>query len=185
MYYNLYMKALIIVDMQNDFSEDGPMAIKGFSDIIKGINSKIKEYSKKGMVIATRDWHPRGHMSFKEWPEHCIENTEGAQLHKKLKVKKIDHILNKGTDIDVDSYSIFKDNEGNLLNEISNILRNHNIIGVEIVGVAGEICVKQTAIDAKELGYEVIVNEELVKYLKNENIPAVRNTYNNLDIEVV
>ncbi len=180
------MKALLIIDMQNDFSEKGTLPVSGFSELIQPINKRIDFYNSNGhIVIATKDWHPKNHISFKEWGVHCVIGSKGAELDKGLYTEKIDYTLTKGSDLNIDSYSIFKDNANNLLQEIVEVLEKHNIVELEMVGVAGEICVKDTAIDAKELGYDVVVNKTLVRYIDVKNEVSVLNEYSKKGINTL
>ncbi len=173
-------KCLLIVDMQNDFSEAGALPVAGFSEIIPGINKRIEEYVKEDqLIVATKDWHPENHISFEcstwdqslqrdLWPKHCVKDTFGSMLDKRIQQNKIKHFVTKGDDLMIDSYSVFKDANGNWNDEIQRILNRCNIEELEIVGVAGEFCVRYTAIDAVELGFKVFANQELTRYIQKE-----------------
>ncbi|NQZ29563.1 MAG: isochorismatase family protein [Mycoplasmatales bacterium] len=178
-------KCLMIVDMQNDFSEDGTLPVSGFSEIIQGINKKIEEYKNKDqLVILTQDWHPENHISFigstwdqslqtELWPKHCVQGSFGAMVDKRIQLNKIDYIVYKGDDLMIDSYSVFQDANKNWNDEIKRILKKEGVGELEIVGVAGEFCVKYTAIDAVDLGYKVYANQQLTRYIdpsKKENV---------------
>ncbi len=175
-------KCLLIVDMQNDFSENGALPVIGFSDLIQGINKRIEEYKNKEYpIIMIRDWHPENHVSFigstwdqslqtELWPRHCVQDTFGSQIDSRIQMNRIDYIVNKGDDLMIDAYSIFQDANGNLNDEIKRILRKEEIKELEIVGVAGEFCVRFTALDAANLGYEVFTNQKLIKYIDEDKI---------------
>lgn len=167
------MKALLIVDVQRDFCEGGSLAVVGASEIIPIINNLIKENNKVGnFIIATKDWHPRGHKSFASnssgsvgelgelnglpqiwWPDHCVQGSNGSEFHSEL--LNIRDIVYKGQDIEVDSYSAFFDNGKVHKTELDGILRGKNVDELDVVGLATDYCVKFTVLDALELGYRV------------------------------
>ena len=162
------MKALIIVDLQNDFMPTGALPVPQGDQIISHINAEMqKDYS---VIVATQDWHPANHKSFASqhvgkkpfdivqlngidqilWPDHCVQGTFGAELHK-----------------DLDSYSAFFDN--NKLNNtgLPGYLQDKGIKELVFCGLAGDFCVAYSANDAKALGYEVKILENCVKYINN------------------
>ena len=164
-------KALIIVDVQNDFCEGGALAVPGSNQIIPYINLLMEE-NEYDEIILTQDWHPENHKSFastndkKEgetiilngipqfmWPDHCVQGTFGAKFHKDLNLEKVTHTIQKGTDVEFDSYSGFQDNNGKVKTGLDDYLKYHDIELVEIVGLALDYCVKYTCLDAAQLGY--------------------------------
>ena len=161
-------KALIIVDVQNDFCENGSLAVKGASQIIQPLN-KLMEDSKYDLVIATLDWHPRNHQYFKSnnfrgiWEPHCIQDTHGAALHKDLETKQIESFVRKGSNPEIDSYSGFFDNDKKTQTSLNSVLLRHKITEVDIVGLGLDYCVKATALDAVKLGYKTNVIVELTR----------------------
>ena len=162
-------KALIIVDMQNDFMPTGALPVTEADRIIGKINQLQNDFD---LVVATQDWHPLNHKSFAQnhlglkpgnvinlnglpqvlWPNHCVENTLGAELIAGLDKTKISKIFKKGTDPEIDSYSGFFDNGHRKSTGMSDYLKQQNITDVYIVGVATDYCVKYTALDAVTLG---------------------------------
>jgi nicotinamidase/pyrazinamidase len=174
------MKILLIVDVQNDFCPGGNLAVKGGDEIVKGINEIMEEYS---VIIATKDWHPANHKSFKEnnygtklfdvielngmfqvmWPAHCIQGSKGAELHPGLNQEKITHIAYKGSNSEVDSYSAFFDNgrQDTGLNDL--IQNNYKHCELHVCGLATDYCVKATAMDAFSLGYKVVLLKDLCR----------------------
>ena len=127
------------------------------------------EYDK---IVLTQDWHPANHKSFAStngknvgdhiilngipqymWPDHCVQGTSGAEFHKDLNREKVDHIIQKGKNIDFDSYSGFQDNNHFVKTGLDDYLKYHDIQLVEIVGLALDYCVKFTCLDAAFLGY--------------------------------
>ncbi len=164
-------KALIIVDVQNDFCEGGSLAVPGSSEIIPYINL-LMEDNNYDEIILTQDWHPANHKSFASnnrrkvgesiilngapqfmWPDHCIEGTFGADFHEELNRDKVTHIVQKGKNFEIDSYSGFQDNNHFLKTGLDDYLKKNNIEMVEIVGLALDYCVKYTCIDAVNNGY--------------------------------
>ncbi|MCC2624606.1 MAG: nicotinamidase/pyrazinamidase [Burkholderiales bacterium] len=162
-------KALIIVDVQNDFCEGGALAVSHASEIIKPINQLILS-NKYSLIVATQDWHPANHISFKInnpttgiWPAHCVQNTEGAKLHSNLDITRIDAIIKKGENPQIDSYSGFYDNDKINKTGLEKILFKDNIQAVDIVGLALDYCVRFTAEDALLLGFTTTI---LIDYTK-------------------
>ncbi len=148
-------EALIIVDFQNDFTPGGALAVRD-GDSIAGRVNELAADPRFELVVATRDWHPADHGSFEErggpWPVHCVQDSEGAQLHPSLARERVDVIVDKGTDPDTEGYSGF---EGTTLGEL---LRERGIDSVTVVGLATDYCVKNTALDALREGLAVTVD---------------------------
>lgn len=163
-------KALILVDVQNDFCNGGSLAVPKANEILPYINKLMDgDYDE---YILTQDWHPANHKSFASnngkkigdtillngieqylWPDHCVQNSFGAEFHKDLRMDKITHIVRKGTHVDVDSYSGFQDNNGKVQTGLAEYLRTMNIEQVEIAGLALDYCVQATCIDAVNEGF--------------------------------
>jgi nicotinamidase/pyrazinamidase len=147
------MEALIIVDVQNDFCPGGALAVEGGDEIIPIVNEMARDTP---FVVATRDWHPAAHSSFAErggqWPVHCVQGTEGAELHPKLDAKAIDLVVDKGQEVDEPGYSGF---EGTALEKA---LEDQGVQRVDIVGLALDYCVRATALDARRAGFDVTVH---------------------------
>ena len=155
-------KILLIVDVQNDFCPGGSLACPDGDKIVSEINRLINE-EEWDLVIATQDWHPRGHCSFAPthgvdpftvpedycdmvWPVHCEAGTYGAELHGDLDQTKINLIVRKGLDKDVDSYSAFADNNGENPTVLKKFIDLDCVLYV--CGIATEVCVKHTVMDA-------------------------------------
>ncbi len=164
-------KALIIVDVQNDFCEGGALAVPEANSIIPYINS-LTQNTDYDEIILTQDWHPANHKSFASnngkkvgetitlnggpqfmWPDHCVQGTSGAEFHPELDRSKVTHIVQKGKNPEVDSYSGFQDNNHFVKTDLNDYLQYHDIRLVEIVGLALDYCVKYTCLDAVENGY--------------------------------
>jgi nicotinamidase/pyrazinamidase len=148
-------RALLIVDFQNDFTPGGALAVPHGDEIADRIN-ELAASGDYALVVATRDWHPADHGSFSAqggpWPEHCVADTPGAQLHDGLDQSRVDVIVDKGQDRDTEGYSGF---EGTRLGEL---LRERGITQVTVVGLATDYCVKNTALDALRQGFQVTVD---------------------------
>lgn len=164
-------KALIIVDVQNDFCEGGALEVPGANSIIPYINGLVQE-NEYDEIILTQDWHPSNHKSFASnngrnvgetitlngapqfmWPNHCVQGSFGAEFHKDLDRSKVTHIVQKGKNPEIDSYSGFQDNNHFMKTDLDDYLKYHDIQLVEIVGLALEYCVKFTCLDAAQNGY--------------------------------
>lgn len=160
-------KALIIVDVQNDFLPGGSLAVPQGDEIIGIINKLLdKNQDKKlfSLVIASQDWHPENHESFKTtWPVHCVQHSHGAELAQNLYKTKINKIIYKGTDSDIDSYSVFFDNEHKQKTELDQYLKEHKITDVYIVGLATDYCVKYSVLDALSQGYKTYLIEDVCR----------------------
>lgn len=174
------MKALILVDLQNDFCKNGALEVKNGDETISVANSLINKFSQENnLILATKDWHPSSHKSFAInsngtigeigtlngipqvwWPVHCVENTKGSEFHPDLNKDLISTIIYKGTNPEIDSYSGFFDN--GRLNEttLNSILKENKIDTLYILGLATDFCVKFTVLDALQLGYEVYLVED-------------------------
>ncbi|MHA6727641.1 bifunctional nicotinamidase/pyrazinamidase [Chryseobacterium sp. A301] len=164
-------KALLVVDVQNDFCQDGSLAVPKSNEIIPYINLLMEE-NQYDQIVFSQDWHPANHKSFASnngkqvgdtitlngttqfmWPDHCVQNTKGAEFHPELELSKATHIIQKGKNPEIDSYSAFQDNNHFAKTGLDDYLKYHEIQLVEIVGLALDYCVKFTAIDAFDLGY--------------------------------
>ena len=147
--------ALVVVDIQNDFCPGGALAVSEGDQIVPIVNQLIQEFP---LVISTQDWHPENHISFKQrggpWPPHCVQGTQGAQLHPELKTDTISYYFRKASSPDKDDYSEFagKDEQGRSLDEV---LKSHDVKSLYIVGLATDYCVLETVLDGLKYGYEV------------------------------
>ena len=159
-------RALIIVDYQNDFARpDGALSVPGGEEIAGAINAHAGS-GDYDLVLATRDWHPRDHGSFEAqggpWPDHCVQGTEGAELHPDLDSGAIGIIVDKGQDPGTDGYSGF-DATG-----LAERLREHGVNDLTIVGLATDYCVLNTARDALREGFGVRVDPAAVRGVEVE-----------------
>lgn len=168
------MKALLLIDIQNDFLPGGALAVTDGDQVIPVANRLMSQFP---LVVATQDWHPSDHRSFASqhpgrnvgevinldgleqvlWPDHCVQGSVGAQFAPELNLNAIDYVIQKGTDVFIDSYSGFFDNDHRKSTELDKLLRDHGITEVQIVGLATDYCVKFTALDAVSLGFKTSV----------------------------
>jgi nicotinamidase/pyrazinamidase len=168
------MNALILVDLQNDFLPGGALAVPGGDEVIPLANRLQPCFEH---VVATRDWHPPDHRSFAAnhpdrrigdvieldglmqvlWPVHCVQHTHGAELSAKLDASRIDHVVLKGTDPAIDSYSGFFDNGHRRATGLAEHLAGLGIDEVFILGLATDYCVKYTALDARRWGLTTLL----------------------------
>ncbi len=171
-------KALLVVDVQNDFYETGALPVSDASKINVVINRAMKDPVYR-VIVASQDWHPSNHMSFasnhgKEpftpfdngkgigpvlWPVHCQQGTRGAEFHPDIESWRFDYIVRKGTHPHVDSYSIFRENDGTQLGT-DGLLKSLEIEELDICGLALDYCLKYTVHDALITGFKtnVIIN---------------------------
>lgn len=156
-----YTKALLVVDVQNDFCPGGSLAVSKGDEVVKPLN-KIMAYAKKNgwLVAASRDWHPKITKHFAKygglWPVHCVQNTRGANFHPKLERRYLDKlcIISKGFRPDEDAYSAF-DGENPLGVTLEKFLKNNGIKELCVGGLATDYCVKASALDAAKKGFKV------------------------------
>lgn len=164
------MNALIVVDMQRDFMPGGPLGVPEGDTLVPLINQLMEEFP---LVVATKDWHPKDHISFaanhpdKEvgelievegapqvlWPTHCVQDTLGSDFAAGLHTDRIDATFFKGSDREVDSYSAFFDNAKKRDTGLDHYLRKKGVTAVAIVGVATDYCIRDSALDARSLGW--------------------------------
>ncbi|MDL1913407.1 MAG: bifunctional nicotinamidase/pyrazinamidase [Bergeyella sp.] len=169
-------KALLVIDIQNDFCQGGALAVSGGEEVIPYVNG-LMENNLYSEIVLTQDWHPKNHKSFASfhkkntgetvllnnlpqilWPDHCIQGTSGAEFHPKLRKELATHIVQKGTHASHDSYSGFQDNHGMRKTNLDEYLKNKKIQQVEIVGLALDYCVKYTCLDAVRNGYHTLLH---------------------------
>lgn len=187
------MKALIIVDMQNDFLPGGALEVQDGDVIIPLINSLQKKFD---LVVATQDWHPADHKSFASshpgkkvfdeiilegvpqilWPDHCVQETFGSAFTSHLDTKKIEAIFHKGMEKEIDSYSGFFDNGKRKATGMGDYLKDRRITKIYVTGLAGDYCVYFTALDSLELGFESTIIADATRPINLENFKnALKN----------
>ncbi|MEL6570171.1 MAG: bifunctional nicotinamidase/pyrazinamidase [Pseudomonadota bacterium] len=174
------MKALIVIDVQNDFCPGGALAVTEGDLIVPGINALMEDFDA---VVLTQDWHPAGHSSFASshpgkdpmtltempygpqvlWPDHCVQGSGGAAFHKDLRTDPADLIIRKGYNPAIDSYSAFFENDHTTPTGLHGYLETRGIKDLTLVGLATDFCVNYSAVDAAKLGYAVTVRRELCR----------------------
>lgn len=179
-------KALIIIDVQNDFLPNGALAVPNGDAVIPVIN-KLVEHEMFDVIVASQDWHPAIHLSFASnnkgttpyqiidfegypqtmWPDHCIQGTIGAQLSDALNWNKVAAIFRKGMNPLIDSYSAFYDNHHLDNTGLEGYLTSKEIEAVYICGLAGDYCVYFSALDALELGFETYIIDDAVRSIND------------------
>jgi nicotinamidase/pyrazinamidase len=169
------MKALIIVDIQNDFLPGGALAVTDGDKTISLANLLMPYFD---LVVATQDFHPADHGSFALhaadigkfinlngltqilWPVHCVQGSKGVDFPLELDTQHIDKIVPKGMDKSVDSYSGFFDNGRKKATGLDEYLKEQNVDELYVIGLATDYCVKFTALDALGLGYKTYLIED-------------------------
>ncbi len=150
--------ALVIVDPQNDFCPGGSLAVAGGDAIFPALNAVMPLFSH---VLATQDWHPREHRYFQAhggpWPYHCIQGTPGAEFHPALDRSRVQEVVQKGTDVNLDGYSGFAGTD------LAQRLRDRGIRRVFIGGLATDYCVKATAIESVAAGFDTYVLTDAIR----------------------
>jgi nicotinamidase/pyrazinamidase len=180
------MKALILVDIQNDFVPGGALPVPDGDAIIPTVNALMPHFD---LVVATQDWHPQNHGSFASnhpgkkvyevielnglqqilWPDHCVQGTPGADFVPGLNMNPVEAIFRKGTDPGIDSYSGFFDNGKRKSTGLGDYLRGRGIDEVFVVGLAGEFCVNYTILDAADLGFKTYLIKDGTRALDAQN----------------
>ncbi len=196
-------RALLMIDLQNDFCKGGSLAIPD-GDAVIPLANELQAYFD--VVVATQDWHPHDHMSFVSyhpsakvgdeiivrqtpqtlWPDHCVQQTKGAEFHPDLHTQRIDRIFYKGIDQSIDSYSAFFDNAHLRSTGLGDYLLNLKIKNIYIMGLATDYCVKFSALDAVQLGFHVYLIEDACRgvELKSGEIANAINEMRHAGVEM-
>ncbi len=169
--------ALIVVDVQNDFCPGGRLAVQKGDEVVPVINALAQRFEN---VVLTQDWHPAGHQSFATshpgkkpfdsielaygeqvlWPDHCVQGSDGAALHKDLSVPHAQLVVRKGFRREVDSYSAFLEADRKSRTGLEGYLDERGVKRVFVCGLATDFCVAWTALDARKLGFAALVVED-------------------------
>jgi nicotinamidase/pyrazinamidase len=149
--------ALLIVDPQVDFCPGGSLAVPNGDRIFDAVNQAA---AVAPLVVASRDWHPPDHISFREqggiWPVHCVRDTKGAQFHSKLDQSRIGKVVSKATSRSEEAYSAFAGTD------LESYLRSKGVKRLFVGGLATDYCVRQSVLDARQAGFEVVVLEDAI-----------------------
>jgi nicotinamidase/pyrazinamidase len=168
---------LLVIDIQNDFCPGGALAVVEGADIVPVANRLSERFPH---VVMTQDWHPPGHQSFASahparkpfetitlaygpqtlWPDHCVQATPGAALHPGLRLPRAELVIRKGFRPAIDSYSAFFENDRRTPTGLAGYLRERGLERLFLVGLATDFCVHYSAIDARRLGFAVVLVED-------------------------
>lgn len=177
--------ALLVVDVQNDFLPGGSLAVTDGDQVVPVINQLAKNFIN---VVMTQDWHPAGHASFASshagkkpfetadlaygkqvlWPDHCVQDTDGAALSKNLSIPQAGLIIRKGHHKDIDSYSAFTEADGKTTTGLAGYLKARKLRRLFVAGLATDFCVAWTALDARKAGFAAYVIEDACRGLDTE-----------------
>ncbi len=167
---------LLVVDVQNDFCPGGALAVPGGDEVVPVINNLAERFKH---VVLTQDWHPPGHASFASshpgrkpmetitvaygdqvlWPDHCVQESAGADFHRDLSIPHAELILRKGYNPDIDSYSAFFENDCLTATGLAGYLHERGLARIFLAGLAFDFCVRFSAEDAVQAGFTAIVLE--------------------------
>ena len=172
--------ALVVVDVQNCFVDGGTLPVKGGAQVVPVINKLAASFEN---IVVTQDWHTPGHASFASthagkkpfettsmpygtqvlWPDHCVQGSDDAALHKDLKLPTAALVIRKGFHKEVDSYSAFVEADGKTMTGLAGYLKERGITTVFVTGLATDFCVAWTALDARKLGFTTYVIEDATR----------------------
>jgi nicotinamidase/pyrazinamidase len=176
---------LVIVDAQNDFCSGGALGVPQGEAIVPVANRIARHFAH---VLATQDWHPPGHLSFASshdgkqpferieavyggqtlWPDHCIQGTKGAEFHRDLDLRRVELVVRKGFRPEIDSYSAFFENDRRTPTGLAGYLREREFRRVFLAGLATDYCVHYSALDARRVGFDVVVVEDACRAIDLE-----------------
>jgi nicotinamidase/pyrazinamidase len=196
------MKALILVDIQNDFIPGGALPVPDGDAIIPIVNALMPYFD---LVVATQDWHPQNHGSFASnhpgkkvydvielnglqqilWPDHCVQGSAGADFAPGLNTNPVEAIFRKGTDPSIDSYSAFFDNGRKKSTGLADYLRGRGIDEVYVVGLAGEFCVNFTILDAVDQGFKTYLIENGTRPLNRDDFEKAKETMKQKGVRII
>ncbi|MBE8713975.1 bifunctional nicotinamidase/pyrazinamidase [Sphingobacterium hungaricum] len=188
------MKALIVIDVQNDFLPGGSLAVPKGDEVIPIINELIPAYS---LVVATQDWHPANHQSFASqhpdqqefdaillngteqvlWPDHCVQGTFGAEFAPSLKLNSISAIFRKGMNKSIDSYSGFYDNQKSQNTGLTGYLKDRGITEVHLCGLAADFCVYYSALDSLNEGFGTAIVSKATRAIDKSEFMEKKNNF--------
>ncbi len=185
-------EALIAVDLQNDFCPGGALAVPDGDAVVPIVNDLARRFT---IAVFTQDWHPSGHVSFAGshpgrkpfesidlpygpqvlWPAHCVQGTLGADFHPGVDVREATLVIRKGWHQGIDSYSTFYENDHTTSTGLAGYLRDLGVRTVFLAGLATDFCVAWSALDARRLGFDVVVVEDACRAIDlNGSLAAAR-----------
>lgn len=180
---------LLVIDVQNDFCPGGALPVERGHHVVPAINRHAMLFRH---IVLTQDWHPPGHLSFASshsgrqpyetitaaygpqilWPDHCVQGTSGAAFHAELDIPQAQLIIRKGFRREIDSYSAFYENDHKTPTGLAGYLRERGFTRVFVTGLALDFCVRYSAEDAREAGFDVVVVEEGCRGIDIDNSMA-------------
>jgi len=154
--------ALLVIDVQRDFLPGGSLPVAEGREVVAPLNAYIAAFSARRLpILATRDWHPPDHCSFREsggpWPPHCVRQTPGAEWPSELRISPETHVISKATSADTEAYSGFSGTA------LARLLRDLKVRRLFVGGLATDYCVHDTVLDARAQGFEVSVLADAVR----------------------
>jgi nicotinamidase/pyrazinamidase len=184
---------LLVIDVQNDFIPGGRLAVNAGHEVVPIINEIAAKFRH---VVLTQDWHPESHSSFASshhgkapfsqtemhygpqtlWPDHCVQDSKGAEFHDDLDIPHAELILRKGHRRDIDSYSAFFENDRKTPTGLNGYLRERGFQRVFCVGLAFDYCVRYSAEDAFKLGFDSVVIESATRAIDLEGSAEATRT---------
>ncbi len=149
------MRALLIVDVQNDFCPGGALAVTQGDKVVPVINRLMDHFD---VIVASKDWHPKQTIHFQKWPLHCVQGTHGAEFHPNLQNKNIQKVFLKGTGNKDDGYSAYEATS----EDLAQYLKSKGVTELYVTGLATDYCVRASALDAKKMGFRTYVVTDAV-----------------------
>jgi nicotinamidase/pyrazinamidase len=192
---------LLVVDVQNDFCPGGVLAVPHGDEVVPVINRLARLFRH---AVLTQDWHPQDHLSFASshpgtepfqvvdvaygeqtlWPDHCLQQSSGAEFHPDLDVPKAELILRKGFRREIDSYSAFQENDRATKTGLAGYLQEREVKRIFLAGLAYDYCVRFSAMDARAAGFQPIVIEDACRAIDLEGTAeATRNEFASSGVE--
>lgn len=195
--------ALIVTDVQNDFCPGGALAVADGDAVIAPIHKAARLFDH---IILTQDWHTPGHFSFASahpgkkpydqvelsygqqtlWPDHCVQGTPGADFHPSLQLPRAELILRKGFHREIDSYSVFFENDRTTATGLAGYLRERNLTRVFLAGLAYDYCVGYSALDARRLGFTTFILRDACRAIDlNGSVAAIEHQFVAAGVELI
>jgi nicotinamidase/pyrazinamidase len=194
---------LIVVDVQNDFCPGGALAVADGDAVINPILRIAPAFEH---IVLTQDWHPAGHSSFASshagkqpfeqielnygtqtlWPEHCVQQTHGAEFHPTLGLPQAELILRKGFRLQIDSYSAFFENDRQTPTGLAGYLRERSLTRVFLAGLAYDFCVGYSALDARRLGFQAVVLRDACRAINlNGSVAKIEAEFSQAGVKLI
>ncbi|HBN31358.1 MAG TPA: bifunctional nicotinamidase/pyrazinamidase [Rhodobacteraceae bacterium] len=193
---------LVVIDVQKDFCAGGALAVQNADAIVSPINSLMTQFDN---VVISQDWHPVGHKSFYTshkgkmpfettmmpygeqilWPAHCVAGTPGAEFHSDLDTSQAKAIIRKGTNVEIDSYSTFFENDRKTPTGMAGYLRQNGFTRIFLTGIATEYCVGFSAIDGIEEGFDVFVITDATASFDNEDYEHMQKRWDECGVKKI